>query len=429
MSDKHDRIQNKDEHTEAVKHSTHQNLLAKVMCVIAAFCLWIYVMQVESPEYEEVFSHITVELVGTEELIESKGLTIYSGYGQVIDVTLSGKKSVISKLTEKDIVATADTSMIEEGGNRYTCRVTVDVPAGCKLVSMSQESISVYLDKVARKTVEITESRDNTKLPEGCYTGLIQFPVDMITVTGPAKELDKISKAVVAIDLTGVTETTTMTQPVKLVDKYGAVLETPYVDYYPREVTLSVPVIKSEQVPVEVDFLYDFLSEDNTEISITPAFIEVTGDPALINKGSLIAPIEIKEKLDFDDMTCKGVVYLEAAEGVTLSASYVDLEINIDSSIKTRQITVPGENIKDTGGKTGVQYSWSNTPVTVTIMGPIDAISKISPEDITIKLDMSPYNESNTGVIKVRAEIDIDSAYADQVIEVGTYDIAVTFNQ
>ena len=100
--------------------------------------------------------------------------------------------------------------------------------------------------------------------------------------------------------------------------------------------------------------------------------------------------------------------------------------VKADDSIKTREITVPGENIKDTGGKTGVQYSWEKDPIVVTIMGPIDAISKISPEDITIKLDMSPYDGSNTGGIRVRAEIDIDSQYADQVIEVGYYNVLVT---
>jgi len=62
----------------------------------------------------------------------------------------------------------------------------------------------------------------------------------------------------------------------------------------------------------------------------------------------------------------------------------------------------------------------------VTIMGPIEAISKISPEDITIKLDMSPYDRSNIGGIRVRAEIDIDSQYADEVIEVGYYNVLVT---
>lgn len=416
---------NNNSNTHEAKRSLHGDLPVKILCVLAAFCLWIYVMQVESPEHEQIFSHITVELPDTDDLTMS-GMSIYSGYGQVIDVTLAGKKSVLSKLTEEDIVATADISGVEADGQRYHCKVIVDVPAGCKLVGLSQEYISVYLDETARINVDLTENRGNTRLPDGCSTGLIQFPVEQITVEGPQKTVDKIAKAVVNIDLTGVTTTTTMTKPVVLVDKYGKPVESPYLDYFPSEVTLTVPVVKTVTVPLKVDFRYGYLNDDNTDITLTPAFIDVTGDPSVIDAGNLISDIEINEKMDFNDMECRRMVILEAVDGVTLSSSYTELVVKADDSIKTREITVPGENIKDTGGKTGVQYSWEKDPIVVTIMGPIDAISKISPEDITIKLDMSPYDGSNTGGIRVRAEIDIDSQYADQVIEVGYYNVLVT---
>ncbi len=411
-----------------LRQPLHGDLPIKILCVLAAFCLWIYVMQVESPEHEQIFSHITVELPETDDLIK-KGMTIYSGYGQMIDVTLSGKKSVLSKLTESDIVATADISGVEADGQRYNCRIMVDVPAGCKLVGTSQEYISVYLDETTTVNVELTENRGNTRLPDGCTTGLIQFPVEQITVTGPQKTVDKIAKAVVNIDLTGVTSTTTMTQPVTLVDKYGTAIVNPYVNFYPSEVTLTVPVLKTVTVPVQIDFLNNYFNEDNTVITMTPAYIDVTGDPNVIDAGTLIYPIEINERTDFYNMECNRTVILESVPGVTLSSSYVELSVVADPSIKTREITVPGANIKDTGGKTGVRYSWESNPMTITIMGPINAISQISPEDITIKLDMSPYDGSNSGAIRVRSEIDIDSEYADQVIDVGVYYVTVTFSE
>ena len=93
------------------------DLAVKILCFLAAFFLWLYVMSVESPQHEQIFSHLTVELTGTEGL-EKNHLALYSGYGTMVDVTLSGKKSVTSKLTERDIVVTADLSGINEGG-RY----------------------------------------------------------------------------------------------------------------------------------------------------------------------------------------------------------------------------------------------------------------------------------------------------------------------
>ncbi len=415
---------NTEEHT---LHSKRSSLIAKILCVFAAFCLWVYVMMVESPEYEETFSHIVVDLVNADELLSEKELAIYNGYGTMIDVTLSGKKSVISKLTERDIVATADVSNITEGGNRYDCKITVDVPAGCSLVGMSQETISVYLDKAASITVDLTEMRDNTKLPEGCYTGLIEFPVDKITVTGPTKVLDTVDRAVVMIDLTGVTKTETMTNSVYLADKNGNRIESPYIDYYPREITFEVPVIKTVSVPVEVYFKYGFLNFNNTDVKISPAEIEVTGDPSLVNKGGLIDPIELDEKLDFENLRYEAKFRLDTPDGVTLSTNEVRVEAYVDPSIKLREISVPGENIVDTGAKEGVKYTWNRQSVTVTVMGEVDKISTLTPDDIVIQLDMSPYSSTNEGTIKVRAEVIIDSEYKDDMLAVGSYTVDVTF--
>ena len=411
-----------------IRHEPHTELIVKILCVIAAFCLWIYVMEVESPEYEQTFSHITVNLVNTDELVSRKGLAIYNGYGTMIDVTFSGKKSVVSKLTEKDIVATADVSAIEGGGSRYDCPIRIDVPAGCKLVGMSQETISVYFDKASQTAVDLTEIRENTNLPENCYTGVVEFPVDKVTVKGPSKVLESISKAVVNLDLTGVNGTVSMTERVILLDKNGAEVESPYIEYYPREVAVTVPVYKKLTVPVDVQFRYGFLNAENTTVTVSPAYVEVTGEPSVIDAGGLLETVIIDEKTDFDGDTYSHTVRLDYASGVRGSVDTVDLTAVMDDSFKIRELTVPGKNIEDTGAKEGVRYTWDHSPVTVALCGPLEHITQITPEDIILQLDMSPYSETNTGTIKVRASVIIDSAYADGVFETGIYEIDVTFD-
>lgn len=413
---------------ELVRHEPHTELIAKILCVIAAFCLWIYVMQVESPEYEQTFTHIVVELVNTDELVSEKGLAIYNGYGTMIDVTLSGKKSVVSRLEEKDIVATADVSGVEEGGSRYDCPITVDVPAGCQLVGMSQTGVSVYFDEAAQISVDLSELRENTNLPENCYTGVIDFSVDKVTVKGPSKVLERIEKAAVRLDLSGVTRTVSITEPIVLLDKNGKEIENPYIEYYPSEISVTIPIYKRVTVPVEVFFRYGYLNAENTSLTVRPSEVEIVGDPAVIDAGDFLEPIIIDEKTDFVGDTYYHTVSLDFAKDVTCSADKVEITAIRDSSMKTRQLTVPGKNIEDTGGKDGVSYTWDRSPVTVTICGEIEKIAMISPEDISLRLDMSPYSETNTGTIKVRAEVVIDSAYSEGVFETGIYEIDVTFD-
>ena len=411
--------------SSAPRATSRGNLVAWILCLVAAFVMWIYVMAVESPEHEQIFSHLPVELTGTETLSENE-LAVYSGYGTMIDVTLSGKKSVVSRLSERDIVVTADLKNITEGG-RYNCKVTVDVPAGCKLAGMSQNTISVYVDQAMTVTVDLTERRENTNLPEGCYTGTVEFPVDKITVTGPRNVLVRVAGAQVTLDLADVTRTSTLNAPVTLVNSKGEEMQSPYIDYSPTTVSVTVPVYKSVTVPVRVGFRYGFLNSENTEITVTPATVEATGDPDVIDRASPLESIILDEKTEFENGRLTKTVALTPAEGVTLSAAQAEVTAVIDSSIKTREFLIPGSNIVDTGAKEGVDYTWDRSAVPVTLMGPVDVLAKIDVDDITLVFDMSPYNDSNTGTIRVRADVSVDSLWRDQVFAVGTYEINVTF--
>ncbi len=416
--------------TDNVKDKHHKPLahIAKIMCVLVAFVMWIYVMMVESPEYEETFSYVTVELVNADRLIEEKELAIYNGHGTMVDITLSGKKSVLSKLSPADIVASADVSTITGEGGRYNCKITVDVPAGCQVVGMSQETVSVYVDKSAQISVPLGEIRENTNLPEGAFTGTIEYPVDMVTVTGPSIVISRVGKAVAKLDLSGVRKTANVTADIVLYDKEGSRINSPYVDYYPKQVSVTVPVQKTVTVNVDVLFKHGFLGYNNTSVVVSPATVEITGDVDVINKGNLIESIVLDEKTDFYKFRCQEKFMLDAVDGVTLSVSEVEVTAIIDSSmISTRDITVPGNNIMDTGARPGVEYTYDRQATSIVLMGPPEALAAIDPEDITLVLDMSPFSESNGGSSKVNAAVVIDSDVAGKVIEMGVYPIKVVF--
>ncbi|MBQ3708505.1 MAG: hypothetical protein II889_11445 [Clostridia bacterium] len=413
------------EKTPVRRTSSRGNLVAWILCLVAAFIMWIYVMAVESPEHEQIFSHLPVELTGTEVLADNE-LAVYSGYGTMIDVTLSGKKSVVSRLSERDIVVTADLKNITDGG-RYTLKVTVDVPAGCKLAGMSQNTISVYVDQAMTMTFDLTEHRINTNLPEGCFTGTVEFPVDKITVRGPRNVLTRVERAEVTLNLADVTHTTTLNAPVVLVNVKGEEMTSPYIEYSPTMVSVTVPVYKSVTVPVRVGFRYGFLNSENTEITVTPSTVTATGDPDVIDRGSPLESVILDEKTEFENGQLMKTVSLNAVDGVTLSTTQAEITAIIDSSIKTREFLIPGSNIVDTGAKEGVNYTWDRTAVPVVLMGPVDMLAKIEVDDISLVFDMSPYNDSNTGTIRVRADVWVDSLWRDEVFPIGTYEINVTF--
>ena len=413
--------------SENRKNKIIQNV-AKILCVIIAFGLWIYVMMVESPEYEETFRNIPVNLIKTEAL-DQYDLAVYSGYGTVIDVKLAGKKSILSKVTPSDIVVTADVSKTEMTADSHAIKASINVPSGCKIIGGDSVYITVYFDESSQKTVSLSERRNNTNLSDGAFVGTIEWPFEKVTVTGAGTVLNRIEKAVVDIDMSGISRTTTITQTITLLDANDNVIESPYLDYYPKEVTLTIPINKTVTVPLDAYFKYGFLGYDNTEVIISPGSVDITGDADIINKGNLVESLEIDEKLDFSGNRCDKSVQLRFVDNVSVSTTSAQVTAIIDNSIRTRKITVFEENIRDVGANPGVKYSYSKDPVTVTLMGSMDALAALSASDINIVLDLSPYFGNNKGTVMVTGTIEINSDFSGQIIEVGSYNIPVTFTE
>ena len=133
------------------------HIIPKLVCVFLAFILWIYVMEVDSPDYEDVFEDVAVTVVGTTQLENERNLSIFSGYDTLVDVTVKGQKSVIAKYSSEDIVATVDVSKIEKSG-MYTLEVFVDVPSGMTLIESSVTQINMFVDKRTTENIPVEAS-------------------------------------------------------------------------------------------------------------------------------------------------------------------------------------------------------------------------------------------------------------------------------
>lgn len=399
-------------------------------CLLAAFVLWAYVMSSDPPTVSQDYPRLTVTLVGIEE-VEKRNLAIYSGMGNTVDVTVSGKRSVISRLKEEDILVTADISNITDGSS-YTVPVDVRAPEGCKVTAVSRNFISVTVDERITVYMDLTLQRDNQKnLPDGCYYGAVDLPTDKIMVTGPRSFVNSVKTAQVNLDLADVKRTSSITADVKLLSVRDEEITSPYLVWLPSSVTVEVPVYKKVTVPLSVDFVWDYLEDGrNCTVTLDPETVTLDGDPDAVDAAGQLDPIRVDERMEIYGGKAQKIETLSAPEGVTLSENQVSVDVTVSSEIRGIKITVPGENIKDTKARAGVSYEIDKRmPVEVTFMGPVEALNSLMPEDVELLLDMSPFTENNFGTSQVRAEVVVDSPYKDEVFALGVYDIAVTFTQ
>lgn len=408
-----------DENNSSVIHK-HHNWVAKAVCVFLAFLIWMYVMQVDSPEYEEVFQSIPVELLNTQVLDGESGLSVYSGYGNTVDVTIVGKKSLIDRISSGDIHVYADVSTIKVAGS-HAIPVSVEVPSGLTVGTVSQSAVSVYCDVRASKVVDVEAQLASFTMTSDLEMGRPVPEYDTIVVTGPKSALDAVEYAQVVLNLGTVQSSMTASGKLVLMDKYGFRVDDRYLKLSNSYVTVEIPVYAYKTLPLTVAYKYGFFNDSNVRVDIQPRELRVKGDPSVINRLSELVVVTLDEKMIRGNVV--QVVPLDLPEGLLAADGTESVSIGV-SHINTYTTVFMVTDI-DITGDTKVNYEILDRSIAVTVRGTLEQLSKLRSTDFSALIDLSGYSENATGVIEENAEIRIDSSFAEGVYEIGEYPVKV----
>ena len=404
------------------------NGIAWLFCLFAAFLLWIYVMAVESPYYETEIRSVQVHLENEDVLTSASNLAIYNGGGTLINITVSGKKSITSKLTADDILATADASLISDTG-RQVLPIRIDLPSDVALISMSQDNVVVFVDENVsdRFTLEVQGKNlelDNTKyiLDENGIT----LDSDTVAVTGPKRYVDKIDKVVAYVDYTDHTSSFSAQVELEMQDKYGVKVESAYLKCTPSAIHATVPIYTYKDVPVEVQFLYGYLDDTNTTVTVTPSVVRLLWEEAKVPKDTvLLSPIVIDEK-KLTGNTYSATRSLRPADNVIIDGvQEVNVDVTIDQNIGTMDFELTDIEVT---GASGITYTILTDSLPVTLRGPVEKLRKIRLSDLSAVVDLSSATSSGGAILTKSAKIVIDAEDAEGVYEVGEYTVQVQVN-
>ena len=88
-----------------------------LLSVLIAFGLWLYVVTVVNPEWEETFYNIPVALEN-EQILHDRGLMLVSDEDPEVTLRLSGNRADMIKLNSSNITIRADLSRIYSAGEQ-----------------------------------------------------------------------------------------------------------------------------------------------------------------------------------------------------------------------------------------------------------------------------------------------------------------------
>ena len=103
-----------------------QHIIAKIVCLLLAVVLWLYVMYANPPIYSEVYEDVTVYVNGDT--------AVWAIDDPTISIRVYGTKMELSSYTAADINAyilpsdLADATPIGEGGNQFAFDVRIKLP-------------------------------------------------------------------------------------------------------------------------------------------------------------------------------------------------------------------------------------------------------------------------------------------------------------
>jgi len=400
------------------------HLVPKLLCILFAFIFWVYVMEVDSPDHEEVFENVAVTVEGATVLDNERNLSVFSGYETLVDVTVKGQKSVISRYTSEDIKVYVDVSDVKNSG-RTTIDLHFDLPSGMTFVKSSVSEIDIFIDKRTTKNFPVTVDVLHYKLPSDKYArGKAYCDVKNITVTGPESTINEIDKAVVEMDLAGMelTETYQMGGTIVLMDQYGQSIETRYVRYA-EDVNVIIPIEVKEYKKIHYNMEHGFFSNSDLTVDIQPKEIMIQGDPSIVSRIEYISISDINEKDINGDYTY--TEYIDIPDNVSLvpgQPTFVTVDVDLASNFTTKEIHVDEFEIITNEGES---FEVLDKSVTVTVVGTRGAVNRATSENVKVTVDCRNYS-GISGTLKVPCSISFDLDEESGIIyEYGSYEVRV----
>ena len=261
------------------KNSRKENGITMVLCIIAAICIWFYVMSIDSPTATETFSSVAVTVINDRNTAVEAPLAPISGTGNIIEVKLKGRKTLLNGLRDSDIEAYVDVSGVQTTGKGvYT--VVVQAPEGTVIEDYYPKEITVYMDKRSSVSVPVQAQLNQYSLVSGFTVNLSSptLSVDSIQVVGPESELKKIDHARLTVSFPGtITRSFSSTGPLSLRDENGNEINTKYLTMSETEATARYHVYTTKTLDLTVGYKHGYFAENNTEVTIQPKTVTVRG--------------------------------------------------------------------------------------------------------------------------------------------------------
>lgn len=403
-----------------------QDVVAKLCCVLAAICLWSYVIDTQGSDYEQSFSGVSVTFRNND--TNRLGFEVMSSDRTTVEVVLSGKRSVLGRISHADIEAYVDVSHITEAGE-YPLDIVVSTAKDVSVEEVYPKSLYVYIDKPSSRSVKVTaEYTGGTADDKLLKIGTPETSKSYITVRGPQEVLSTVACAEVTVDLPQISHSINVRGVTpRLLDSDGNEIDNPYVTLVDKSIDVYVPVIMEKELSIVPSLLHGIFDESHITYTATPATVTVRGEIETLENLTEIETAPIDETQIGSSQSLQ--LDYELPDGATTVGTRTKCAMKIGiKGYRERQITYISRRITAQGLDDGLSVDIT-TPLYLVVCGPNEAIADISASDIraTVSLDgLTPGEYVDYPVEVTFASDEIRNAY---IKNADTYTVNFTISE
>ncbi len=290
--------------------------------------IWLIVVNYEDPMTTRVIADISVEKIN-EEAITSEMKAIEYREGESISVRVRGKRSVVDRMTNRDVYAYAD---LEKKSITGAIDIQIEVADGVTVLDKMPSVMMVDLENIITVQKEIQYYMEGEPNENYVYLDPVISP-NNIEIQGPESKIGLIKSVLVPVNIEGVTRDVTLYSTPQIIDDNNNIIRG--LDKNISQVQIQVPIDKVRSIDILTNI--GELAAEGFEIigvSLSQEQLRVRGDEANINAISNV----IISNINVTDLTMT----------TTVSVDLVDLlpsGVFIHNDIQTVDVVVEVEPI------------------------------------------------------------------------------------
>lgn len=379
------------------------NSKIKIISLLSAMVLWMYVMAIVDPEETKLFENIPVTITNKNELNE-RDLVIYPEQDLTTNIYVTGKLSNLKKVTKDDINVYGQINNPLEGNNEIYLKVSTSQRVN---YDFKNPVMIVTLEKIISEDksikVDITGSGKNN-----VDNIMLQDNIDKVSISGPRSLVNKVKRVVGTVKVSG--ESNNFSQSIKLepVDANGKVVEG--IELEKDSVNVNIILLAQKTVPITLKLSDN--SESGVNYTMSQNTVTIKGKKDIVDSINNIEtqPVKLSEILPG---TSKDI-YLQVPSGITIETKYITINKNSEENT-LEEYTYTAKDIEIRNNTENIDKSKIKIPNSINVsIEYLQSEGSINKDDIKLYIDLNEVSlEDNTCKIKYESIYEIEKINID----------------